>query len=586
MPGRTAARRAKRQRTNVSNQQRATETPTPAKTPKIEPDAPQPQSRTRSREQLVFDLQRQVGNRAVAALAGIDPDGRSAPAPRMRALAGPPVREVAIQRDLISDTRALLEYTPFDLVVTDDEAKQALAKLATIPPLNLKHSLLLLGGDLVERMFENLPANAKTGAGYARLAAVSASLGLLDVDDAWQGIATAGAADQRTILFNNITIDDLGTLVTGATATNHANAIVPFLRTLPRGDALDAPGKLRVRKIFDTARNAQALTLMWCMKARFNLDFGGITAPEAGEVSTAWEANGMRRMYPVLEALPSAHVARNAMLTFMGRYQNAGAGGAAATDPNLAEGWYSEAATEIGIAYDPTNMGATNASQTDAGDPLAGANRFDETVRHEVGHAVDSQLGWSASGEPSKRARGGWTVYAQDHDRCAKAMINASDGAIARRISTNKRRDIRAVMVNVMANRTPTTIATDLAALPWWGKLSAGLQNALLNDRALVALGGQFSEAGPWWQAGGGIQVGKYAFHESYDSTDWVRYQHAARGWKVSTYQFRAPGEWFAEAYAAYYEPDPRGVGAKLADADPDTKKYFDKKVATLAASR
>jgi hypothetical protein len=568
----------------VSTQKRRNETSTTAvgaKAPKVDAEGPG----GRSREQLLVDLQRQVGNRAVAALAGVGAPPPASPVQRMRALAGPPVREVALQRDLISDTRNLLEYSPFDLVVTDADAKAALDKMASVPPLNLKFTLLSVGAHLIERMFDNLASSDKTGAGYARVAAVSAALGLADVDDAWKGIATAGAADQRTILFNNITVDDLGTLVTGATSDNHANALVPFLRTLPRGDALDAPAKVRVRKFFDSARDAQALTLMWCMKARFDLDFGGITAGNTGanEQSTPWEANGMRRMYPVLEALPSAHVARNAMLTYMGRYQNKSNAGAV-SDPNLAEGWFT--GTEIGVAYDPTNMGASNATQTDAGDPLANVNRFDETVRHEVGHAVDAQLGWSASDEPTKRARGGWTVYAQDHDRCAKALINASDGAIARRISTKKRKDVRNVMVNVMANRTPTTIATDLAALPWWGTLSVALRTALLNDRALVALAGQFSEAGPWWQAGGGIQIGKYVFHESYSSTDWVRYQHAARGWKVSTYQFRAPGEWFAEAYAAYYEPDPRGTGAKLADADPDTKKYFDKKVAPMAASR
>jgi hypothetical protein len=54
---------------------------------------------------------------------------------------------------------------------------------------------------------------------------------------------------------------------------------------------------------------------------------------------------------------------------------------------------------------------------------------------------------------------------------------------------------------------------------------------------------------------------------------------HDARKRQVSNYQFRAPGEWFAEAYAAYYQPDPRGRGARLADADKPTKEWFDRNV-------
>jgi hypothetical protein len=530
----------------------------------------------------VLDLQRQVGNKAVAALAGVDPTN---PAPPIQALAGTGLGQVVIQRDLVEDARGFLEYSTFDFVVTDDDAKKALAKLALIPALNMKFSLLMLGANLVERMLDNLPASAKTGTGYARVAAVSAALGIGNIADAWTGLGTAPLGDQRTILFNNLSLDDVGTLVTGATLANHTDVIQPFVRSLPRGEALDAAGKTRVRKIFDTSPNARVETLIECMRARFDVSFGQITAPGATEVAAQWEASGLRRMYPVLEGLPSAHVARNAMLTFIGRYKDKSATGAG-TDPSLTAGWYWEGAKEIGLAYDPALITATNVTQTDAGDALQNANRFDESVRHEVGHAVDAQLGWSAGSEKAKKSRGGWTVYGTDHDRCAKALINASDGAIARRISKNKRQDIRAAMVAAMANRNPTGIPAALALFPWWGTLSVALRNALLGDQALVALAGQFVESGPWWAAGGGIQVGKYVFHESYTSTDWVRYQHAARGWKVSTYQFRAPGEWFAEAYAAYYEPDPRGVGSKLNDADPDTKKYFDKNVATLAASR
>jgi hypothetical protein len=411
-------------------------------------------------------------------------------------------------------------------------------------------------------------------------------MGAADASDAWKGIGTAAtAADRRSILFTQASLDELGTLVTGATADNHTSVIEPFLLSLPRGDNLDATGRAGVRKIFDACRNAQVKTLTSAMQARFDIGFGGIQNPDAGEASTQWEAAGLRRMYPVLEGLPSAHVARNAMLTFIGRYMNKDKTTGATSNPSATEGWW-WGAKEIGLAYDPALIGTDNTGQTDPGDALEKANRFDESVRHEVGHAVDNQIGWSAGPEPAKTARGGWTVYATDHDRCAKAMINSSDGAIARRISKNKRADIRAEMVNAMANRNPAGFNAAIATYPWWPTLSASLRTALLNDRAIVAMKAQFVESGPWWAAGGGTPIGKYVYHESYTSTRWVRYRGEARNWKVSTYQFRAPGEWFAEAYAAYYEPDARGVGAKLNDVDPSTKKYFDNVVAKAAPSR
>lgn len=538
-----------------------------------------------SREQLVLNLQRRVGNRAVAALVGID--GTRGRRPESRTV-GPAVE---VQRDLVSDSQQLLDYSLTDWAVTDADATQALAKLGQIPDATLRASLMRLGVHLLDRLFENLPDSAKTGTAYARVVTVAALLGAARIPDAWAGIATAPAPNQRSILFNMITVDDLGALVTDATVENFTGPINGFLRTLPEGEGLDATGRVRVRKIFDTTRDAQVLTLMWCLTKRFGVGFGRANAPSAGNVAAGWEATGLRRIYPVLEGLPSAHVASNAMLTFISRYRNAASTAADGTvtpenDPILANGYYRASATEIALAYDPATITSDNSSQTDAGDPLADVNRFDSTVRHEVGHAVDAQLGWSAGAEPKKRARGAWTVYATDHDRCAKAMINASDGAISRMISADKRRDIRSAMVDAMANRNPAGVDAAVRAFPWWSKLSVARRTALLNDKAIVALKQQFVESGPWWRDGGGIQIGKYVFHESYKSTTWVRYEHAARGWKASDYQFRAPGEWFAEAYAAYYEPDPRGLGAKLADADQNTKAYFDRVVNPMAPSR
>ena len=47
------------------------------------------------------------------------------------------------------------------------------------------------------------------------------------------------------------------------------------------------------------------------------------------------------------------------------------------------------------------------------------------------------------------------------------------------------------------------------------------------------------------------ITIGKRIYHEAY-ARQWVSYLAAARAKGLTGYQFRAPGEWFAELYAGW----------------------------------
>jgi len=47
------------------------------------------------------------------------------------------------------------------------------------------------------------------------------------------------------------------------------------------------------------------------------------------------------------------------------------------------------------------------------------------------------------------------------------------------------------------------------------------------------------------------IAIAGRVYHQAY-ARDWVSYLYAARSKGLTGYQFRAPGEWFAELYAGY----------------------------------
>jgi hypothetical protein len=47
------------------------------------------------------------------------------------------------------------------------------------------------------------------------------------------------------------------------------------------------------------------------------------------------------------------------------------------------------------------------------------------------------------------------------------------------------------------------------------------------------------------------IKIGNRIYHEAY-ARAWVSYLASARSKGLTGYQFRAPGEWFAELYAGF----------------------------------
>ncbi len=493
-----------------------------------------------------------------------------------------------VQCDVIGDVRDKLSYGAFDWCITDREAMDSLALLGGIAPASLAGELARLEDKYVTRLLDNLPGRAKTGEIYTRVLVTLGptrvmpyitdllSYGVFDwaitdaeVSRVFNVFEAFGAAEKEQLITRLYQTNKLGRLISNCNANHHVRNVQPWVNSLPAALALTAMQQTLVKCIFDRTADTHLETLKFCFSKRFGLTVGAsIGGPGQGETAIDWDAAGLRRSWGVMEALPVAHVAGNASLDHYGRYDNA----------DGVSGWYFGRSEEAAIGYRAGHMDDTQ--NTDDGDPLQGVNRFNKVIRHEVGHGVDRQIGWARGAEPAKPERGGWHEYGTDRFTCADDMTQSAGSAIAG-LNAVKQMDVLTAMENAMTAGNCDGLAAEINAI---AGLTAEQKTAILADPAITQLRRAMMSS-PWYNhTDGGSHLGDHVYFK--DGNDWARFEFAARARKVSQYQFRAPGEWFAEAYAAYYEPDTRGRGSKLADRDADTKRWFDENVHTLANSR
>jgi hypothetical protein len=193
------------------------------------------------------------------------------------------------------------------------------------------------------------------------------------------------------------------------------------------------------------------------------------------------------------------------------------------------------------------------------------------TIRHEVGHPVDLKFGWSDNLAHLDHF-GGWQVHAEDSGpRTVAAAIlrNAGlDGVIpgnspvvllARRIAADVVRE------NLTNGELDEYFGIFEPHLP-----AADFATRTATARRFIAL----AVAQPWTLDNGGvptIQEGNRVYQMDHYG-QWVSYLAAQRQYRVSNYQFSTPGEWFAEAYTAYYNLAKPQLRARL---HPTVQAWF-----------
>ena len=242
-------------------------------------------------------------------------------------------------------------------------------------------------------------------------------------------------------------------------------------------------------------------------------------------------APNIRKFYETMSKLPPSDTLENdSMLTFMH------------LDGKAAGSSYAGGLKKIAMREgdDKTSRIYSIAIEHEVGQlseralPKDGEERtaFSWNTLHEVGHAVDDKLGFM---KKHGERLAGWKVYGADVAEPARAIADKF-GFDADYVAE--------YMLNAQGRDLPIPDPANCDAEEWRRRME---ECRIFVDRARVG-------NKPWSSASiaAACAIGKHTYVESYEG-NWARYLTEQRQYAVSGYQFRAPGEWFSELYAAFH---------------------------------
>jgi len=329
-----------------------------------------------------------------------------------------------------------------------------------------------------------------------------------------------------------------------------------------------------VKLFFDLLPDSELLALHQLMSWRFNLKVDG----REGNI---WDAAGLRRAWGILEQLPPGHVEDNDMLDMLLRDRAADGSGYYRSRDDSAVVGYGSDLSKTGsygrvMVDDPKKPGG----RIDVG-LGSKVNLFNTVVRHEIGHAVDAKIGASKGYATTAPNAGKWKEYSSKA-QFIEAII--AGGNMSGHGYDNEAGYEKALRRAVMQNED---FNDALKKLQDKGDVDKKVKPATASVKGPVAA--VFTQSlwrstsSPWYSKKDLASVGGRRFHQAY-SSKYVSYEGSARTkFGISGYQWRAPGEWFAEAYACYYSDHDsttnKQPGTRLRTRDSATANWFDSAV-------
>jgi hypothetical protein len=265
----------------------------------------------------------------------------------------------------------------------------------------------------------------------------------------------------------------------------------------------------------------------YALELRLNLKAKGGGVTHEGDGADKVSTSELKRIYNVMVSLPEKHTKDNPRLKAVHRLPRGGSS-------------YDVGHGLIRLGHGP---GAIRA-QTVVGNvlelPMVDDDckpenvpnvLFDWAVRHEIGHMLDDKKNFMAvrAGDP---AFGGWTDHGADVLAVAEAVAAAMAYPGIDKVK----------LARYLTDGTqPKPLPRDWTDAKAWA-------DAVRKDKVPWCEGDKCGKA----VTVGGFVAGGRIYHET-THHHWVSYLATARQRGITGYQFRAPGEWFAELYAAYH---------------------------------
>jgi hypothetical protein len=346
-----------------------------------------------------------------------------------------------------------------------------------------------------------------------------------------------------------------------------------FARHVPTSIGDSHATRVTSQVVFEQTPDAERPALELLFEARFRLQIGSHPIAQHGRT---FDPLGLRQLWSVYADLPADQVAHNWAVAKLDRYHDTDD-----KDPRHAHGAFGDerdGSGEMDLSYRDSIIRDGGTTDHDRpGDPLYGVNRFDEVARHEVGHAVDRELGLPSFNILGKTDEAGqWQDYftPDDYRQAAEQMVGGSAGAI-HRLPPAERADVIDAMVASMAHSDTSHFRHVIDKLE-------GHHHGLQSDPVYRVMTQGLASQNPWLDT---HAIAGRHYHQAYAGADqrgggaqWVSYSEKAyASHRLSEYQFRAVQEWFAEAYTAFYTPVDPGEpkGKLLQDKLPQTHSWF-----------
>lgn len=301
-----------------------------------------------------------------------------------------------------------------------------------------------------------------------------------------------------------------------------------------------------------------------------------------------WTTTGLKHLYYSLSLLPKSHVDKVSSITT--ENSTNGSGGFAVWEFGSYNVNYTDGNTarRAGLTSDPG--GGYCDSETDY---KVNLNSLNCTMVHELGHIVDAGKKYSARADFRKIS--GWKEEGKDASKVATSIENQIDtpfgealqgeeleiarkGArmlIKKRVTGYDAAKVKAQIKKAYENRgkrldPDNEKQTVLKKARNWvtGKKDGGsyrsyndLSSVLVNCQVYRHIINSFADAatGMPWYRGLRPYMKSRQIHEGYENRSWYSFNNAAWSQKISMYQFRDPGEEFAELYASYHVARPKG---------------------------